>query len=109
MQDLINELQTRIKTLDVALKAFGKRGIERAEAEKAYRTALAKKILIERDNKVPVTIISDVCRGSAEIADLKLKRDIADTMYDSAKEAINVYKLNIKVIEGQIEREWHSG
>ena len=109
MQDLINEIQSRVKSLDVALNAFGKRGRESAEAEREYRVALAKKILVERDKGTPVTIISDICRGSAEIADLKFKRDVAEVMYKSATEAINCYKLNIRVIEGQIDREHHSG
>lgn len=109
MQDLINEMSARLARLDVALKELGKRGRESAQAESDYRVALAKKILVERDKGTPVTIISDVCRGSAEIAKLKLERDIAETMHKSALEAINVYKLQIKVLESQIDREWNSG
>lgn len=109
MQDLINEVQSRFKTLDVALTQFGKRGREYAETERDYRIALTKKILIERDKGTPVTIMSDLCRGSAELADLRFKRDVAEVMYKSAMEAINCYKLNIKVLESQIDREWHSG
>lgn len=108
MDDLLNELSARMGTLDAALKAFGKRGQDYARAEQDYRVALAKKILIERDKGTPVTIISDICRGSSEIAALKTNRDIAETMYKAAGEAINVYKLNIKILEGQIDREWHS-
>jgi len=109
MQDIINEIGERAKTLDAALKAFGRRGQENAEAERAYRVALAKKILIERDNKTPITIIGDIYRGSAEIADLKFKRDVAEVMYKSAMEAINVYKLNLRILEGQRDMEWNSG
>ena len=36
-----------------------------------------------RAEGVPVTIISDLCRGNEKIADLKLKRDIAETLYES--------------------------
>jgi len=109
MQDLINEIGERTKTLDAALRAFGKRGQENAEAERAYRVALAAKILVERDKGTPVTIISDICRGNAEIADLKFKRDVAEVMYKSAMEAINVYKLNLRLLEGQRDMEWNSG
>lgn len=107
MNDLMLEIQSRMKTLDVALKEYGKRGKEYAEAERQYRSALAQKILQERDKNTPVTIISDVCRGSAEIADLKFKRDVAEVLYKSAQEALNCYKLQIRVIENQIEREWN--
>ena len=50
-----------------------RRGQKYAEAEKAYRVALAKQILTERDNGVPVTIISDICKGKAEIADMPIE------------------------------------
>lgn len=109
MHDLINEVQRLSKSLDAALSAFKKRGIEAAETEREYRIALSADILKERDKGTPVTIISDVCRGKREIADLKLKRDIAEVVFDSAKEAINVYKKQLNVYENQLDREWNSG
>jgi DNA polymerase II small subunit/DNA polymerase delta subunit B len=73
MHDLVNEVSALSKSLDEALKAFRKRGEEYAAAERDYRIALSTKILQERDRSTPVTIISDVCRGSHEIAALKFK------------------------------------
>lgn len=55
---------------------------------------------------MPVTIISDVCRGEPEIAKLRLERDIAETVYKSALEAIQSYKLQIRILDAQVEREW---
>lgn len=106
MQDLMIELQGRVSTLDIALKTLGNRGRTYADAEQKYRVELAKKILTERDAGTPVTIINDICRGSALIAKLKFERDVAETMYKAALEAIQVYKLNIRVLENQIDREW---
>lgn len=105
-QDLILEMQSRMKTLDAALKQIGKRGGEYAQKEHDYRVALAQKMLVERDKGTPATILSDICRGSAEIAQKKLERDTAESMYKAALEACNVYKLQIRVLENQIEREW---
>ena len=105
-QDLILEMQAKTRLLDSALSQLGKRGSEYAKAEHDYRVALAKKILLERDKGTPVTIISDVCRGDREIASLKLKRDSAEVIYDAAKEACNVYKLQIRMLDEQISREW---
>lgn len=107
MQDLLNELQDRSRVLDQALAAFGKRGRAYAEAERQYRVGLNKKIVEERNKGTPVTIISDICRGNEVIAELKFQRDVAETAYKAAMEAINVYKLNIKVLEEQIQREWN--
>ena len=36
-----------------------------------------------------------------------MERDIAQTLYDSSKEAINSYKLQIRIVQEQIQREWN--
>lgn len=109
MQDLLNEISAQSRKLDVALSELGKRGRSYAEAERKYRVALKQKILIERDKGTPVTTISDICRGSEQIASLRFDRDVAEIMYKSALEAINVYKLQLRLLENQADREWHSG
>lgn len=108
-QDLILEMRDKQLLLETALGELGKRGRENAKTEQDYRVALAQKILTERDKGTPVTIISDVCRGDKEIARLKFNRDVAEVMYQSALEAINIYKRAITVLDNQIQREWHSG
>lgn len=105
-QDLMLELQEQKDLLRVALKESGKRGETHAQAEHDYRVALGKQIAIERTKGTPVTIISDVCRGDPVVAKLKFQRDVAEVVYKSAMEAINVYKLNIKTLENQIDREY---
>ena len=108
--DLISEIGHRSKLLDAAIRELGTRGRAYAQAEHDYRVALSKKVLAERDKGTPVTIISDVCRGDREIAKLRFERDVAETVYDAAKEAINGYKLQIRILDAQIEREWgHAG
>lgn len=106
MNDLVTEIKDRCRLLDVAVSESKKRGQKYAEAEQAYRVALAKAILSARDNGTPVTIISDVCRGSAEIAKLRFDRDCAKVVYKSAQEAINSMKLQIRLLDNQLEREW---
>jgi len=105
-QDIYLELIDKQHTLERALGELGKRGRAHANAEQVYRVALAQKILIERDKGTPVTIISDLCRGDADIAKCKFMRDVAEVEYRSALEAINVYKIAVRTIEGQIAREW---
>ena len=55
-----------------------------------------------------MTIIGDICKGNKEISALRFKRDCAEIAYKSALEAINSYKLQIRIMDAQIEREWHS-
>lgn len=109
MNDLINAVGEKTALLDAAIRQLGKRGQAYAEAESNYRMALSKAILEERANGTPVTIISDVCKGKSDIAKLRFQRDCAEVVYKSAMEAINSYKLQIRIMDAQIEREWHSG
>ena len=105
-QDLYLELQSRVALLDAALKQLGVRGRTYAAAEQAYRTALAQKILSERDKGTPVTIINDLARGDRQVAKLKFDRDCAEVSYKAGLEACNVQKLQMKILENQIDREY---
>lgn len=106
MNDLVTEIGNKSRMLDVAITELKKRGQKYAEAEKAYRIALARRILDEREKGTPVTIISDICRGSAQIAGLRFERDCAEVVYKSAMEAINSMKLQIRLMDSQLGREW---
>lgn len=105
--DLINEIGQKSRLLDKAICELGTRGRAFAQAEHDYRVELSKKVLQERDKGIPVTIISDVCRGDSIIARLRFERDVAEVVYRSAMEAINGYKLQIKILDAQVEREWN--
>lgn len=105
-QDLVIALGRSLSRLQQLVDMLSINGKDKAETERAYRVALAQEILKEREKGTPVTIIGDVCRGKPQIAMLKLKRDVAETMYNSNLEAINACKLEIRVIESQIDREW---
>lgn len=107
-QDLYTELDKKVKALNTALSEYRKRGIAFAQAEHNYRIALAKGILIQRAEGLPVTIIQDICKGEEGIAKLRLNRDIAETLYKSAGEAIQSYKLQIRILESEISREYSS-
>lgn len=106
MNDLVTEIGNKSRMLDVAIAELKMRGQKYAEAEKAYRIALARRILDEREKGTPVTIISDICRGSTQIAGLRFERDCAEVVYKSAMEAINSMKLQIRLMDSQLGREW---
>jgi len=92
--------------LDAAVKQLGVRGKAYAQAERDYKVALAQKIIREREKGTPVTIISDFCKGDTEIARLRFERDCSEVVYKSAMEAIQSIKLQIRILDSQIEREW---
>ena len=106
MMNLMNEMTAKTEILDKSIRSLRGLGIAHAQAKHDYQEALAKKILIERDKGTPVTIISDICRGDSHIAKLRFERDVAEVAYKAAMEAINGLKLQIKILNAQIEREW---
>ena len=106
---LYQELQSKASMLDVAVRELRARGTAYSQAERDYRVALRKAVLEERTKGTPVTIISDVCRGREDIAQLRFERDCAETLYKSAQEALQVFKLQCRLIEAQIQREYGQG
>jgi hypothetical protein len=105
MQELVCELSKLREELSKGITELKKRGKAKAETEKEYRIALAKEMLTQRDNNIPVTILSDLCRGKQEIALLKCFRDIAESDYECAMQFIYSVKLNLGIVENQINAE----
>lgn len=106
--DLIQEIGDKCRLLDVAISELKRRGKSYAEAERDYRVAVAKTILTQREQGTPVTVISDICRGDPAIAKLRFERDCAEVVYKSALEAIQAIKLQIRLLDNQVSREWGS-
>jgi len=104
--ELYTELRGKLSYLSACIDRLRERGKDYGAAERDYKMALSKRILQLRDQKIPVTIISDICRGEADIARLRFKRDVAEVQYKAAQEVINSTKLEIRIIENQIGREY---
>lgn len=99
-------IEEELKLLDAAVKALKPRGQKKAQTEHDYRVALSKRLLELRAAGQPVTHLLEIAKGEPEIAGKRLERDIAESLYESAQEAINVQKLKIRVLENQLSREW---
>ncbi|MAG59239.1 hypothetical protein CMO96_00395 [Candidatus Woesebacteria bacterium] len=82
-----------------------KRGQAKAKAENDYRIALATQILKEREKGTPVTIINDICRGNKIIANLKMERDICESLYECCLQKIYQTKIELNIIENQMNAE----
>lgn len=105
--DLFNELNQKIKELNISIQSLRKTGTEFAEAEKDYKIKLREEALKLRAEKgMPVTLIQQVVYGVPEVAQKRYMRDIKEAVYQANQEAINSIKLQIKVIENQLNREW---
>lgn len=107
--DLFNDLQDLTKRLNQSIKLLAKYGREYAETERDYKITLRQEALKLRTEKdMPVTLINQVVYGVPEVAEKRYKRDVAEAMYQTAQENINSIKLQIRVIEGQLNREWNN-
>jgi len=104
--ELMQQIEHYTGLLNKAVPEFKKRGIETARTEKDYRIALRSEFLRLKAEGEKVTIMSDLARGKEDIAELKMQRDIADTLYKSAQEAINIYKKNIDTLMAIYKAEW---
>lgn len=105
MQDLIIESEELRKQLNNNIDELKIVGYKKAKAEYDYRVALSKEIMIQRNQGVPVTIINDVVRGNENIAKLKFQRDYAETLYDTAKQKIYATKIELEIVENQLQAE----
>lgn len=103
--ELYNELQYKIRELNAAVLLLRSNGTNLAEAEHNYKVLLSQEAIKLRDSKMPVSMISTVIYGIREVADLRFKRDVAEVIYNANQENINSLKLQIRILENQIQRE----
>ena len=104
--DLTNELNNLINKLDISVKSLRKTGSEYAKAYTDYRVALAKELMILKEEGYAITLAGDIARGKPEIAKLKFKEISSEAIYKANQESINALKLQIKIIQEQINKEW---
>lgn len=107
--DLFQELEQKIEELNKSLKVLRDKGTNFAEAERDYKITLRQEALKLRNEKnMPVTLIQQIVYGVPEVAEKRFKRDVAEAIYKANQEAINVLKLQIRIMENQIQREYGS-
>lgn len=104
--DLYTELQQKTKQLDTSIRLLRKSGTDYAEAERDYKVLLRTECLKLRDGGMAIGMIDKTCYGIPAVAEARFKRDVAEAVYKANLEAINSIKLQMRLIESQIEREW---
>ena len=104
--DLFNELQTKQSQLNVSIKKLRETGSNYAKAERDYKILLRQEVLKLRNEGQAIGVISLICYGIPSVAKARFERDVAKTIYEANKEAINTLKIEIRLIESQLSREW---
>ena len=103
--DLVNELQKQVELLQKSLEKLKETGMEYAKCERDYKVLLRQEVLKLRDKGEAIGVITLTCYGIPSVAEARFKRDCAEAIYKANQEALNTYKLKIKIIENQIGRE----
>lgn len=101
------ELTAKINQLESSVKELRHSGTMYAQAEKDYKVLLRTECLKLRDEGMAIGMIDKTCFGIPSVAEARFKRDVAETVYKANLEAIQSIKLQIRIIEGQINREWN--
>lgn len=104
--DLYSELTIKTAQLDTAVKQLRKTGTAYAEAEREYKILLRIEALRLRDEGMAIGMIDKTVYGIPAVAAKRFERDCAEAVYKANQESINSIKLQMRLIEGQIQREW---
>lgn len=106
MADLVTEVERMRNALRRSIDDLLKHGTDLAQKEHAYQVAKAQTVLQMKDEGRPVTEINLTIKGQDAVAEAMLQRDIAQVLYQTNIEHINATKLELRVLENQISREW---
>ena len=104
--ELYQELQAKTIQLEKSIKLLRQNGTAYAEAERDYKILLRQECLKLRDEGMAIGMINMTAYGIPSVAEARFKRDVAEATYFANKEAINSLKLQLRLIENQIQREW---
>lgn len=104
--ELYEELQAKTRQLDASIKQLRKNGTEYAQKERDYKVLLRTECLKLKEEGMAIGMIDKTCYGIPSVAEARFQRDIAKVVYEANQEAIQAIKLQMRLIESQIQREW---
>ena len=105
-QDLVIALREQRKALIDAVNDMKSSGRYLATAERDYKIALRKEILrLHVADGVAWTACESLAKGEENVAKLRFKRDVHKSDYETALERINAIKMEIRILEGEIEQD----
>ena len=104
--ELYEELQQKTAQLDYSVKKLRQNGEAYAKAERDYKVLLRQECLKLRDDGMAIGMIDKTCYGIPSVAKARFRRDVAEAVYKANQEAINSIKLQLRLLDAQISREW---
>lgn len=104
--ELYMELQVKTRQLEASIKLLRQNGTAYAQAERDYKILLRQECLKLRDEGMAIGMINMTAYGIPSVAEARFKRDVAEAVYRANQEAINSTKLQLRLIESQLQREY---
>ena len=101
----VEEQQLRAK-LDEYIEEYRRCGIEHAKRDREYYILKAQETLELKDDGMPATVISQVIKGVGSVAEAREKMLVAEVMTRAALEAVLSAKLQLKLVDSQLQREY---
>ncbi|POD46306.1 hypothetical protein BKM15_25860 [Pseudomonas syringae pv. syringae] len=99
LSEIIQEMRHTKTRLDGAIKELHKQAKNKAKTERDYKIALRMEILNLKTQGYPATLILELAKGNETIADLRLNRDIAKGLYDSARESMQSLRVEASMLQ----------
>lgn len=106
--ELLQEIESKTRQLEVSIKTLRKSGTDYAEAEKNYKVLLRQECLKLRDEGNAIGMIDKICYGIPSVAEARFRRDVCEAVYKANLEAINSVKLQLRLLDNQVGREWNA-
>lgn len=104
--DLYSEIQAKNKQLEMSIRQLRTSGTEYATAERDYKILLRQECLKLRDSGMAIGMIDKTCYGIPSVAEARFRRDVAEAVYKANQESINSLKLQLRLLDAQLGREW---
>lgn len=104
--DLYTEEQQLRASLDRHIEEYRRCGIEHAKRDREYYVLKATKTLELKDQGMPATVIAQVIKGVEPVAEAREKMLVAEVMTRAALEAVLSTKLQVKLVDSQLQREY---
>lgn len=104
--DLWTAINKCLGDLRVELNEERESGIKYAEAENAYQREKHIRALELQAEGQTATMINLLLKGDPAVSSALLERDSKKVLYESSRSKVNAIKLQIRVLEGQLQREW---
>ena len=98
LEVIINKLEYKVNELTLRNAKLKKLGVIKDRLEATYRCELRKELLRLSINGTKISIIDDIARDNANLAQLRLNRDLAEIRYYSMKSSIENIKFEIEVL-----------